>query len=286
MRLFVSAWSLRDTIQKRGLTLAMLPKFVQQHGFQSLELSDRQLSTLTIPGLEHLSETAQQLNCGLIVDIGCDLTLADVDRRQAEIDHVLGMLQVAEVLQAASVRICLGGQSISLQGLLGKWYSKKPRPQTDSSTKVSSNNVVKTLMQHRRIMYLAHLVRQNLPYNDTHLEEKRANAVHSLRQVMRAAEEKELLVGIENHWGISTRPQVILRVMSDVGSKWLGTCVDFGNFSRGENINQGIDLLLERAVHVQAKSLRFTSAGEEASIDYRRCLQLLKDHSYHGTIAV
>ncbi len=79
MRLFVSAWSLRDTIQKRGLTLAMLPKFVQQHGFQSLELSDRQLSTLTIPGLEHLSETAQQLNCGLIVDIGCDLTLADVD---------------------------------------------------------------------------------------------------------------------------------------------------------------------------------------------------------------
>ncbi len=206
--------------------------------------------------------------------------------RQAEIDHVLGMLQVAEVLQAASVRICLGGQSISLQGLLGKWYSKKPRPQTDSSTKVSSNNVVKTLMQHRRIMYLAHLVRQNLPYNDTHLEEKMANAVHSLRPVLRAAEEKELPVGIENHWGFSTRPQIILRFISDVGSEWLGTCVDFGNFSRGEDINQGIDLLLKRAVHVQAKSLRFTSAGEEASIDYRRCLQLLKNHSYDGTIAV
>ena len=110
MRLFVSAWSLRDTIQKRGLTLTMLPKFVQQHGFQSLELSDRQLSTLTIPELEHFSETAQQLNCDLIVNIGCDLTLADVDRRQAEINHVLSMLQVAEVLRAASVRICLGGQ--------------------------------------------------------------------------------------------------------------------------------------------------------------------------------
>ena len=135
-------------------------------------------------------------------------------------------------------------------------------------------------------MYLAHLVRQNLPYNDTHLEEKLANAVHSLRQIMRTAEQKKLPVGIENHWGISTQPNVIMRVISDVGSEWLGTCVDFGNFARGEDKYQGIDLLLGHAVHVQAKSLRFTSEGEETSIDYRRCLQLLKNHGYDGTIAV
>ena len=77
-----------------------------------------------------------------------------------------------------------------------------------------------------------------------------------------------------------------MRVISEVGSEWLGTCVDFGNFPRDENRYTGINLLLERAVHVQAKTLRFNSKGEESSIDYQRCMQLLNDHSYNGTLAV
>jgi len=286
MRLFVSAWSLRDTIQKHRLTLPSLPAFVQKQGFQSMELSDRQLSRTTVPELKQFSETAHRIDCDLIIDIGCDLTVTDYDRSQREVNHVLHMLDVAEVLRAASVRICLGGQSFSLQGLLGRWRSRKLHPQSDSSTKVSTSNFLKSLMQDRRTMYLAHLVRQNMSYNDTHLDEKIANAVSALRRIMCTAEHKKLSVGIENHWGISTRPKVVMHIISEVGSEWLGTCVDFGNFPRGEDKYAGINLLLGRAVHVQAKSLRFTSKGEESSIDYQRCIQLLKDHGYDGTIAV
>jgi sugar phosphate isomerase/epimerase len=45
-------------------------------------------------------------------------------------------------------------------------------------------------------------------------------------------------------------------------------------------------MLASKAIHVHAKSLNFDAKGEECNIDYKRCLQILKDSGYADTITV
>ncbi len=108
MRLFVSAWSLRDTIQKNRITLPLLPAFVQKQGFQSLEVSDRQLSRMPTPELKQFSETAHRIDCDLIIDIGCDLTLSDSDRTSRSDSVVLVTTFVATLILELEFAILLG----------------------------------------------------------------------------------------------------------------------------------------------------------------------------------
>ncbi|MFQ5824566.1 MAG: hypothetical protein ACE5JB_10965 [bacterium] len=45
-------------------------------------------------------------------------------------------------------------------------------------------------------------------------------------------------------------------------------------------------MLSIKALHVHAKSFDFDTNGEERYLDYQRCLQILKDSGYDGTITV
>jgi sugar phosphate isomerase/epimerase len=108
----------------------------------------------------------------------------------------------------------------------------------------------------------------------------------ALKEVMPIAAGHLLPVVIENHWGISSRPENIITIVEAVKSPWLGTCPDFGNFPRDVDPYDGLRILAPRALHVQAKSARFDANGEETSIDYRRALRILRDSSYDGTLAI
>jgi len=86
-----------------------------------------------------------------------------------------------------------------------------------------------------------------------------------------------------------------LRVIDRVDSPWLGTCPDFGNFPANIDRYAGLRALAPRAFNVQAKAWRFDlqakawrfdHEGQERTIDYARCLEILRQCGYEGAIAV
>lgn len=286
MQIYVSLSSLKNTVRRHGLSLSRVPEFITHHGFAGLEVSDRQLTSCDAAFIEQLRQNCAETNCELVLDVNCDLTYANENLREQEIRHVQRMLTIAHELGARVARICLGGQSLSIQKLLGRRRSTNRGQEDMRAQGVGLSELARSVLLHRWVLRAAHTIRRNLPSTVRRLEEKIARAARALKEIMPDAARCHLPVAIENHWGISTQPENIVRVIEAVDSPWLGTCPDFGNFPRGVDPYAGLKILASKALHVQAKSAHFRPDGEETSIDYQRALRIVRDSGYDGSIAV
>lgn len=241
-------------------------------------MSDRQIAGHDRSSLQHLRQRCDHAECGLILDVNCDLTCAERSLWREEALHVRQMLDLAKDLGAQAVRICLGGQRFTIHNLL-----KRRRRAFSRETAAST---LKTLVLNRWILNLAHTIRTHLPSPAGPVKDKIARAVGALREIVPHAGRSGIPLAIENHWGISSRPENIIRVIEDVNSPWLGTCPDFGNFPRDVDLYEGLKLLAPRALHAHAKSTSFREDDEEKQIDYKRCLKILRESGYDRTLSV
>jgi sugar phosphate isomerase/epimerase len=284
--IYVALTSIRRSLRGQGLTLTQAPDFAVCHGFRGLELSDRDLRLLDPHEAEPFRRRCDALGCGLVYDVNCDLTLADPPRWQAEVDYVKQMLPLARGLGARALRICLGGQLLSIQGLLRSSVRSTQGSGAERGANPDPKAFLKRLLLNRWTLQLARSARRHLPSLIADLSGKTNRAIAALRELMPTAARLRLPVVIENHWGIGTRPEPILQVIDALRSPWLGTCPDFGNFPSSIDRYQGLRLLAPKALHAQAKSWRFCRDGEERSIDYQRALGILREAGYSGPIAV
>ncbi|UCG12389.1 MAG: sugar phosphate isomerase/epimerase [Deltaproteobacteria bacterium] len=285
MQIYVSTYCLNETSRRSGLLLTDLPGFIRRHGFEGIELSDRQLAVCTGADLENLRLSCSQENCGLVLNVSCDLTYWDLKLWQREIQYVRRMLGIAHLLDAKCLRICLGGQSFSIQNLLRKHRDVIPEKKRQTVSVTSPSASMKTVLS-KLAMRFAHVLRKNMTSRVKNLEAKMGRAVASLKEIMPAAVSYKLPLVIENHWGISSRPENIIEVIDKISSPWLGTCPDFGNFPRDVDPCEGLKLLAPYALHVHAKSARFNEDGDEIDIDYERCLEILRQNDYGQTFTV
>jgi len=283
MQILVSLSSIRNTVGAQGLTLLDIPPFLKQHDFTGLELSDRELPSFSPAFSRQLRESCAAVDCRLIFDVNCDLTYAEPTRWQQEVNYVKQMLNVARDLGAGAVRVCLGGQSFSVQKL---WKARRAAHLEEKNDRSPRKNLTSALLLNRWVLRLAHAVRRTLPATVTALEEKMVRATSALIDVVPLAARYRLPIVIENHWGITSRPENIIAIIDAVKSPWLGACPDFGNFPRDVDPYDGLKTLAPKALHAQAKSARFCKDGEEKTIDYRRALRILRDCSYDGTLTI
>ena len=112
--------------------------------------------------------------------------------------------------------------------------------------------------------------------------------------------QEKINVLIENHGLQSSDAPYIIDVIKAVGSPYLGTLPDFGNWclneewgsTQGNNCSEsydrykGVAAFMPFAKGVSAKSYDFNDSGEETIMDYRRLLQIVKDHDYKGYIGI
>lgn len=126
--------------------------------------------------------------------------------------------------------------------------------------------------------------------------------VRSFKELAKVAEEYGVKLLIENHWGISTNPKNIVRIIEEVASDHLGTLPDFGNFPsekrpqeleairselpEGVGVDEirywGLELLAPYALAVHAKMYSFDEEGNETTIDIARCVAIMKNAGYDG----
>jgi|GEM_PF-5305372 len=79
-------------------------------------------------------------------------------------------------------------------------------------------------------------------------------AARSLEPLAKRAAELGLSLGVENHWGISGRPDDLLYTMGRLRDFGLGACLDLDNFYRDRDALDGVAALASQAVHVHYKA--------------------------------
>jgi sugar phosphate isomerase/epimerase len=117
---------------------------------------------------------------------------------------------------------------------------------------------------------------------DQDVEKGTAQVIESFKEIVPLCEELGLAAVIENthgpHTGSADR---ILRILEGVGSDALGTCPDLGNFPEDARYDS-LAKLMPHAKYLHAKVWQFDAAGNEATYDFPRCVEIAKSAGYLG----
>ncbi|MDE2392954.1 MAG: sugar phosphate isomerase/epimerase [Cytophagales bacterium] len=108
--------------------------------------------------------------------------------------------------------------------------------------------------------------------------------VDGIQQCLKKAEECGVLLALENHWGLGSTPEGMIRIQDTVNSPWLGLLMDTGNFL--EDPYDKLKMIAPRASFVQAKTYYGGGEWYSLELDYDKIVKILKDVNYHGYISI
>lgn len=92
---------------------------------------------------------------------------------------------------------------------------------------------------------------------------------------------------IENHGGLSSNADVLVKLIKAVNLSNFGTLPDFGNFDRGTDRYEGIRKMMPFAKGVSAKSHQFDAQGNESETDYARMMKIvLNEAKFSGYVGI
>ncbi|MGH9721153.1 MAG: sugar phosphate isomerase/epimerase family protein [Bryobacteraceae bacterium] len=108
--------------------------------------------------------------------------------------------------------------------------------------------------------------------------------VEVLKPAAQYAGTKGIILGLENHGGITSQADRIVDIVKRVDSPWLGINLDTGNF-RTDSYNQ-IAKCLPHAVNVQLKAEIRGSDGAAQPSDWERLIGMFAKSAYKGYLAL
>jgi sugar phosphate isomerase/epimerase len=108
--------------------------------------------------------------------------------------------------------------------------------------------------------------------------------IQSIEACLPAAEKAGVMLALENHWGLTTRPENLLRIYKAIRSPWLGINLDTGNFPGDPYA--GLEQLAEHAVIVQAKTYYGGGKWYTLDLDYPKIAGILRKASFQGWVSL
>lgn len=106
-----------------------------------------------------------------------------------------------------------------------------------------------------------------------------------IKAVLPHAAEHGVMVGLENHGGITARAADHLAICDAVGDHpWFGINLDTGNYRT--NAYQELEMAAPRAVNVQVKAMVVGDDDEKVPVDLERIRDILVAADYHGWVAL
>lgn len=108
--------------------------------------------------------------------------------------------------------------------------------------------------------------------------------IAAFEECLPAAEEKGVVLGLENHWGLGRTAEGVMRIVEAIDSPWLRVTLDTGNFL--EDMYPQMERLAPEAVLVQAKTYYGGGKWYTLDIDYDRVASLLKAVDYSGYVSL
>jgi len=109
-------------------------------------------------------------------------------------------------------------------------------------------------------------------------------AAEVLAQAAEYAGRKGVILGLENHGGITERAETIIKIVNQVNSPWVGINLDTGNFR--SDVYRQIEMCLPYAVNAQVKSQIRDEAGRVIESDWDRIFSMFARAGYRGYLAL
>lgn len=109
-------------------------------------------------------------------------------------------------------------------------------------------------------------------------------SIECFRECAHHAKDHGVTLGIENHGNFCNTADEILRIIEEVGSSYLRTVPDVGNFR--ENRYEQLKKIAPLAVHVHAKMYEFDEKGEETTLNYRIAAKIFKEVHYNRHFSI
>lgn len=219
-------------------------------GCAGVEVLHVQLDSTEPSYLRKLKRKAISLGVDLYaLSIHQDFVYPEAEERQKQIQHTLRCLEQASLLGARIVRLNSG-----------RW---------------------KTLRNFNDLMS----ARGEEPPLPGHTEEEAFQwVIDSIAQCLPQSEGYGIVLGLENHWGLTRTPEGVLRILQALPSPWLGVTLDTGNFL--EEPYSALERLAPYTVLVHAKT--YDGGGEwyTLDLDYRRIGEILKKVNFSGYISL
>jgi sugar phosphate isomerase/epimerase len=123
----------------------------------------------------------------------------------------------------------------------------------------------------------------NVPKGST--EEQAAGwVVEMLKPAAEYAGSRGVILGLENHGGVTEKASTILKIVKSVDSPWVGINLDTGNFK--SNALEQIAMCLPYAVNAQFKTQIRDASGNAVPSDWAKLVGMFRDAGYKGYFAL
>ncbi len=108
--------------------------------------------------------------------------------------------------------------------------------------------------------------------------------IDSIEKCLPKAQECGVVLALENHWGLTRKPEGVLRIVNSIQSEWLSVLMDTGNFLSAPY--SALEQLAPQTIFVQAKTYYGGGEWYTLELDYPRIAQILANVGYHGYISL
>lgn len=219
-------------------------------GFDGVEILHRQMPEEGTAYVNGLKQRAFRAGVDLVMlSIHQDFVTPDAAERQKDIDHTKRCLQLAGRLGIPCIRLNSG-----------RWNTIK-----------SFDDLMKVKGEEPPIQ----------GYTDDNAFDW---VISAIQACLPTAEQEGVVMMIENHWGLTTKPENVLRIHKAVNSPWLGVNLDTGNYA-GDPY-PGIATLAPHASIVQAKTYYGGGEWYTLDLDYNRIGGILRDAKFSGWVSL
>lgn len=219
-------------------------------GFEGVEILHRQMKDESPAYVNGLKQAAFRAGLSLpMLSIHQDFVDPDPAARQKDVEHTKRCLELAARLGIPVVRLNSG-----------RWNTIK-----------SFDELMK--------------VKGDEPPLPGHSDDEAFKwVIESIEACLPTAEKEGVMLALENHWGLTTRPENVLRIHQAVRSPWLGVNLDTGNYAGDPYA--GIEVLAPHAVIVQAKTYYGGGEWYTLDLDYPRIAGILRKAGFRGWVSL
>jgi sugar phosphate isomerase/epimerase len=122
------------------------------------------------------------------------------------------------------------------------------------------------------------------PAPEGHGEEEAFSwAVAGLKECAQHAAEVGVMIGLENHGGLTSTADGLIRILKAVGSDWVGALLDFGNYSKDPYAEFERTAPLTVMTHTKPTA---DFAGNRDWVDYGRVAAIMRKAGYRGFLSI
>ena len=219
-------------------------------GFDGVEILHRQMSGESPAYLNALKKQAFSRGLDLVMlSIHQDFVFPDKAERRKHVEHTERCIDLAAQLGIPAIRLNSG-----------RWKTIKS---FDDLMKVKGDEP---------------------PLSGYTNDDAMKWCVESIRECLPKAEKAGVVLALENHWGLTTSVDVLLRIWREVNSPWLGINLDTGNFP-GDPYPD-FAKVAPYATIVQAKTYYGGGEWYTLDLDYKKMAEVLRAAKFQGYVSL